>query len=781
MIFDKDKVELTHELGTNFINYAMAVNSDRSIPDATTGLKPVHKRILYCALDDGNTSNKKHIKCANIVGSMLAKWHPHGDSSVYDALVRLSQPWVMRYPLIDFHGNQGNQGGDPPAAYRYTECRLAKISEDGILNGVKKHCVDFGPNFDETREEPVNLPAVFPNLLCNPNSGIGVALACSWAPHNLNEVAAAIMDYIDGKEPMLPGPDFPTGGLILNKDDIPKIMASGKGSVKIRAKYEIQGNNIIFYEIPYGVTIEKIIEELNELADKDGVLDGVTRISDETTKKSVRIVLKCKKDANLNKILSTVFQETNLQTSFSYNQVALVNKEPKLLNLKDCVKVYVDHNLECIVKEHTFDLNKAQDRLHIVDGLLKALEDIDNIVALIKASESAAAAKKNLVAKYNFSEEQAKAIVDMKLGKLAGLEKIELQNEKAELQNTIEELKSIIANVDIQIEILKKRLGVIVAKYGDVRKTELAQIAIEKKQKEQVVVEPKDCVVVVNKKGAIKRIDAKSFKAAKRNTVGIKTHGDIVTFSQKTNTQDTLMIFTSKGKMYRLLVDNIPEGTNVSTGTPISALINFEDGEQPMAYTTLTRDTDKKFIFFVTKNGVVKKVPLEEYDSMKRSGIVAIKFKEGDELVDVTFINQEPMMLITKNGMSIKFETAEMPISSRIAQGVKGIKLNDGDYVVAGLPISGNSQYLAIVSEDSMGKKMPLSEFTTQGRGGKGVVCSKKPIAGAAVITDEDNILINGNKSALVVTAKDIPTLSRVSMGNIMIKNNDSILSISKV
>ena len=776
-----NQVELTHELGTNFINYAMAVNTDRSIPDATTGLKPVHKRILYCALDDGNTSNKKHVKCANIVGSMLAKWHPHGDTAVYDALVRLAQPWIMRYPLIDFHGNRGNQIGDPPAHYRYTECRLAKISEDGILDGVKKHCVDFVPNFDETREEPVNLPAVFPNLLCNPNSGIGVALACSWAPHNLREVAAAINDYLDGKEPMLPGPDFPTGGLVLNKDDIPKIMSTGKGTVRIRAKYECDGNDIIFNEIPYGLTVEKVVQELNDLADIDGKLDGVSEIKDETTKKSVRIVLRCKKDANIAKIISTVFAETSLQTSFSYNQVALVDGEPKLLNLKDCIEVYVKHNLSCIVKEYNFNLNKAKARLHIVEGLLKALEDIENIISTIRSSDTITNAKKALQEKYGFSEEQAKAITDMKLGKLASLEKVEIENERAELLSTIENIMEILNSRDKQITMLRERLDTIVKKYGDDRITELAQIAIEKKQKEPIVVEPKDCVIIITSKNTIKRIDAKSFKPQKRNTTGVKTGSDMIIFSQKTNTQDVLMVFTSKGKMYRLLVDNIPEGTNASAGAPLSSLIEFEDGEKPMAFTTLSADNDKKFIFFATKKGIIKKVPLEEYNSLKRTGVTAIKFKEGDELAAVTFINQEEMMLVTKNGMSIRFAAAGMPISSRIAQGVKGMNVAEDDQIIAALPISNPASYLAIVSIDGLGKRTELKEFTIQNRGGKGLSCYKNPIAGAELVVDDDMLLISGDKTSIVVKATELPILNRTSLGNIMLKNNEKVISIAKI
>lgn len=777
---DINTVELTHELGHNFINYAMAVNTDRSIPDATTGLKPVHRRILYCALVDGNTSNKKYVKCANNVGSMLANWHPHGDTSVYEALVRLSQPWVMRYPLIDFHGNNGNEGGDPPAHYRYTECRLAKISEDGILNGVKKHAVEFMPNFDETKEEPVNLPAVFPNLLCNPNNGIGVTLACSWAPHNLTEVAAAINDYLDGKEPMLPGPDFPTGGIIINKDDIPKIMETGKGTVKIRAKHRIENNTIIFSELPYGLNTEDAIKQLYALSDEEK-LDGVTEIRDDSDKNAVQIVLECKKDANFNKIISAVFQGTSIQSSFSYNQVALVDKEPKLLNLKQCIEIYVKHNLACIVREHQFELDKKRDRLEIVNGLLKALEDIDNIIALIKASNSSSHAKTNLMAKYDFSEPQAQAIVDMKLGKLSNLEKIELEQEKSGLIDEISYILDIIEHEDVQIKILRDRLNTIAKKYGDARRTELTQVAIEKKEREKIVVEPKDCVVIVSGRGVIKRIDIKNFKPQKRNTTGVKTGNDLTVFSQKTNTQDTLMVFSSKGKMYRILVDNIPEGTNTSTGTPLTTLIEFEDNEVPIAFTTLTRDTDKQFIFFATKNGTVKKVSLSEYDSLKRTGVLAIKFKDEDELAAITFINQEEMMLVTKNGMSIRFNTTDMPISSRTAQGVKGIKLAEGDYVVAALPLYDKEGYLAIFSENGFGKKTPLKDFTSQNRAGKGIACYKDKIAGALIINDDTPVLINGDKSSIVIVPSDIPSLGRTSVGNSMIKNNTKIVSITQV
>ena len=380
------------ELGTNFIEYAVAVNTDRAIPDAKSGLKPVAKRILWSAYEEGRTFNKPHVKSARIVGDVMGKYHPHGDSSIYGAMVRLSQPWVLRYPLIDWHGSNGNIAGDGPAAARYTEARLSKLAEDGMLAGLKKKNVDFIDNYDETLDEPVTLPAIFPNLLCNPNTGIGVAMACNWLPHNLKEVADAIIDYMDGKEPMIPGPDFPTGGLIINGNDLPGIIKTGHGSVKVRGKYNIDKNKIIFYEIPYGTNTEALIADVGKVCD-EGEIEGVSDVRDESNKKGLRIVIECKRDASIDTIIKKIFAKTNFQTSISYNQVALIGKTPTELGLKDCIKIYIDHNIDCLIKELNFDLNKAKARLHIVEGLLIALEDIDNVITLIKKSASSAAAK----------------------------------------------------------------------------------------------------------------------------------------------------------------------------------------------------------------------------------------------------------------------------------------------------------------------------------------------------------------------------------------------------
>ena len=686
----------------------------------------------------------------------------------------------MRYPLIDFHGNMGNVGGDGPAHYRYTEARLAKFTEDGLLQGLKKRNVRFMRNYDETTEEPMTLPALFPNLLCNPNMGIGWAIACNWAPHNLGEVADAIFAYMDGVEPMLPGPDFPTGGVVINKNDIPAIMRTGRGTVKIRGRYNIEKRNIVFYEIPYGVQTEALLADIGKLCDAKEI-EGIENLRDESNKKGMRIVIECEKGANPDAIVKQLFAKTDLQSSFSYNQVALVDKTPTELNLKQCCEIYVDHNLLCIQNEAQFDLDKAQDRLHIVEGLLRALEDIDNIIALIKKSTSAAAAKDALIATYKFSEAQAKAIVDMKLGKLAGLEKIELNQEADELRKEVEELNTLFLNETKQREVLRERLTTFVKKYGDARRTGLEQIELPKAEKELETVVPEDCIVIATQNGDIKRVPAASFKTQNRNTKGIKTVASPILDSIATNTTDTLMIFTNKGKMYRLLVDKVPVGSTSTGGGRIGSLINLEADEKVIALTSLYRKTSAKFVIFITKQGLFKKTKLEEYMNTKRAtGIIALNLKEGDSLANVTFAEEEEFILITKQGMSIRFETKEISPIGRATAGVKAIKLNENDEVLCGLPIKHKTDNLAIFLESGLGKQTPLEEFPIQGRNGRGLKCSTGVIAGATLISSEDQILISGTSRGLCIKASDIPILSRVSQGNIMIKES-KIQYITKI
>ena len=766
--------DILNELSTNFIEYAVAVNTDRAIPDSTSGLKPVARRILWGAYEKGYTFSKPHVKSAKIVGDVMGTYHPHGDSSIYGALVRLSQPWVMRYPLIDWHGSNGNIDGDGPAHMRYTEARLSKLAEDGMLFGIKKRNVDFIPNYSEDAEEPLTLPAIFPNLLCNPNTGIGVAMACNFAPHNLCEVAQAIHDYVDGKEPMLPGPDFPTGGIVINKDDIPNIMNTGHGSVKIRAKYRVEGQNIVFYEIPYGTSTESLITEIGKVAEEE--LDGITNIRNESNKKGLRIVVECNKNSNPDVMANKLFAKTNLQTSFSYNQVALINKTPTEVNLKDCIDIYIEHNIQCLIKETQFDLDKAEARLEIVDGLLKALENIDNIIAFIKKSASSAAAKDGLIKEYGFSEPQAKSIVAMRLGSLAKLEGVELQEEKAKLLDTIKELNKILGSEEEQLNVILNRLDDLVKKYGDKRRTELTQIEISKEDKEVATVIPEEVVVMLSQSGDIKRIPKASFRTQRKGGKGVKTADDAVMATIRTNTIDALLLFTNKGKMYRMIVDNIPVGTNVSKGANVSTLINLELDEKVIAITNLARENENKYVVFITKQGLFKKTLLEEYTKTKRStGIAAINLKDGDSIANIELMNDEDMIIITKKGYSIHFETKEIAAIGRVTAGVKAIKLANDDEVLVGLPIRDKKETVAVFSSFGNAKKTNIEEFPLQARAGKGVVAYKVTpstgdIIGATMVNDEDNILLLG-KTSICVAATDIPLLGRPATGNLMIKN----------
>ena len=779
------KNDLTQELGTNFIEYAVAVNTDRAIPDATSGLKPVAKRILWSAFDEGRVSSKPHVKAARIVGDVMGKYHPHGDSSIYGAMVRLSQDWVMRYPLIDWHGNNGNIAGDGPAAARYTEARLTKLAEEGMLCNIKKRTVDFIPNYSEDAEEPVTLPSIFPNLLCNPNTGIGVAMACNWLPHNLKEVAQAIEDYIDGKTPMLPGPDFPTGGVIINKNDIPNIMRTGHGSVKVRAKYKVEKQNLVFYEIPYGTTIEALMTEIGKICD-DKEIEGITEIRDESNKKGLRIVVQCQKNYDLDSIAKKLFTKTNLQTSISYNQVALIDKTPTELNLEQCIDIYVKHNIKCIVKEYQFDLEKTKARLEIVEGLVKALEDIDNIIAFIKKSDSSAAAKEGLIKEYKFTEPQAKSIIAMKLGSLAKLEKVELNEEKQGLLSKIETCEHMISSEEQQKAEVKTRLRAIVTKFGDARRTELTQVTIAPDEKEIETVNPEDVVVIMNKNGNIKRIPKTSFRTQRRGGKGVKTADDTLLTSISTNTIDNLLLFTNAGRMYRILVDNIPVGTNVSKGSGIGTLIDLLPGEKVIAATNLDRQNKSKYVVFITKKGLVKKTLLEEYTKTKRStGIAAIKIKEGDSLVNIELMDEEEMILITKQGMSIHFETKDIAPIGRATSGVKGIKIADDDEVLIGLPIRNEKDTLAVFTELGSAKKINVSEFPLQGRGGKGVIAYKPSsftgnLIGAVMVNDEDNILLTGSQ-AICISAQELPLLSRTAIGVSAIKTGEKIKGVVKI
>lgn len=780
------------EVEQSFLDYSLSVITDRAIPSAEDGLKPVARRILWDMFDKGYMNNKKFVKCAQPVGDTMGRFHPHGDSSIYGALVWLSQPWNMRYPLITFHGNNGSRDGDPAAAYRYTECKLSKMGEE-MLADIKKNTVDWQLAYTDAEDEPIYLPGRIPNLVVNGTSGIAVAMACSFAPHNLNEVMDAVVHVTqnpncEAKEILnfITGPDFPTGGTIINKDELPAAYLTGKGRARIRGEYVVEsdkkGDSIVFTSIPYKVSKEDLVTEIDKLCE-EGKLENITAIRDESNKDGVRFVIEVAKGASTEPIIAKLFKLTRLEDTYSFNQVALVDKKPRLLNMKQLLEIYIDHQKDVLLRKTKFEAQKVADRIHILEGLLKALEDIDNVIALIKASESASAAKVSLMSKYHLSEVQAKAILDMKLAKLAKLEKVEIENEKKELETELARLNAIIAN---PIPELINIFNHIKKTYGDARRSTITQVATTKEEKEIEFVEPEKCVVMMTEGGLIKRIPASSFRTQKRNGKGVKNQDDITNAVIRTNTIDSLMIFSDKGKMYRLLVNDIPVGTNVSKGTSVKSLINMDMDEQPAVMYSIYRDTDAAYVLFVTKNGLVKKTPLDEYvKTKKKTGIAAISIKDGDELAAVSLIKDEQLILITSNGMGIRFDSKEISPTSRATSGVKGINMADGDSIVAAIPVRNTNDKLAVFVQRGMAKKFSLDELPIQKRAGKGLMCYKPTdstgkVAAATLIEDADNVLVIGDSTSICISAEDIPVLGRSSVGNQVIKNN-TIKSVSKV
>jgi DNA gyrase subunit A len=786
------QTSIVQEVEQSFLDYSLSVITDRAIPSAEDGLKPVARRILWDMFDKGYTNNKKFVKCAQPVGDTMGRFHPHGDSSIYGALVWLSQPWNMRYPLITFHGNNGSRDGDEAAAYRYTECKLSKAGEE-MLADIKKNTSDWQLTYTDEEEEPIYLPGRIPNLLVNGTSGIAVAMACSFAPHNLNEIMDAANYLLDNPDceikdllNFVTGPDFPTGGLIINKDELPTAYLTGKGRARIRGEYVIESgkthDTIVFTSIPYKVSKEKLLIDIDKLCE-EGIITGVAAIRDETNKEGVRFVIELEKGVSAEPIIAKLFKNTQLEDTYSINQVALVDKKPRLLNLKQLLAIYNEHQQDVLMRKTQFELDKVNARIHILDGLLIALEDIDNVIALIKKSDSAATAKIALIEQYNLSETQAKAILDMKLSKLAKLEKVEIQKEKEEMAAEANHLTLILSN---PIPELHNIFNEIKNTYGDARRSTITQVAVTKEEKEIEFVEPEKCVVVMTESGLIKRVPTASFRTQRRNGKGVRTQDDITSMVIRTNTIDSLMVFTDQGRMYRLLVNDIPVGNNTTKGQSIKSLIAMETGENPTVIYSIYRDTDAKYVLFTTKNGLVKKTTLDEYvKTKKKTGIAAINIKDGDALVSVNLIKDEPIVIITKNGYAIKFNSNEIGQTSRMTSGVKGINLSDDDSVVTTLVVRHDSDNLAVISEQGLGKQFPLSEITLQKRAGKGLMCYKPSttsggVAAAALVCDEDNILICGDKNSLCIAAKEIPALGRVSIGNQLIKNN-KVKSISKV
>ena len=786
------KVPIKEEIETSLLDYGMSIITDRAIPSTEDGLKPVNRRILYDMFDKGYFNNKKFVKCAQPVGDTMGRFHPHGDSSIYGALVWMSQPWNMRYPLITWHGNNGSRDGDEPAAYRYTECKLSKMGEE-MLADIKKDTVDWQNAYTDEEQEPIYLPGRIPNLIVNGTSGIAWAMACSFAPHNLREVMDAIIHVLNNPDcevkellNFITGPDFPTGGLLINKDELATAYLTGKGRARVRGEYTIEssksGDSIVFTSIPYKVSKEKLIKDLDKLCE-DGVINGVKAIRDETNQQGVRFVIELEKGVSAEPIIAKVFKNTQLEDTYSFNQVALVDKKPQLLNIKQLVENYISHQRDVLLRKTKYEADKIQAKIHILEGLLIALEDIDNVIALIKGSASAADAKVSLMAKYNLSEVQAKAILDMKLSKLAKLESVEIQKEKQDLIAENEKLTLILKDPVPELNRIFKEIK---DTYGDDRRTTITQVAITKEEKEIEFVEPEKCVVVMSEDGLIKRVPSSSFRTQKRNGKGVKSTGDITSAVIRTNTVDSLMVFTDKGKMYRILVNDLPVGTNSSVGQSIKSLIAMDTNENPTLIYSIYRDTDAKYVLFVTKNGIVKKTALEEYvGTKKKTGIAAINLKDNDTLASVSLIKDEDLILVTRNGMAIKFNSMEISASGRATSGVKGITLKDDDYVVSALPVRNSADQLAIISEKGLGKKIDLKELVLQKRAGKGLIVYKPTdasgqVACCALVADEDSVLIAGTVNNICISAKDIPLLSRGSLGNQLIKGTN-VTSVSKV
>lgn len=768
-------IELVKELSQNFIDFSHEANCQRAFADARDGLKPGQRACLWEMHSKGYTSNKPHVKSAKISGGVIGTWWPHGDVAIYETFARMSQSWINNIPEVDWHGANGSiQISGEPAASRYTEARLSKATEDGLLFGIKKHNVPMKLNFSEDEEWPEVFPAILPRLMINGCQGIGSTVANVWIPHELSDLAVVINKYV--KEGVLDynnlAPSFPTGGTIINKDNLKDIYLTGKGKVILRGKATIEGNSIFITEIPYQVYVEPLIDQIKNLAISDEI-PNISNVLNKSDKKRMLIEVVC--DTSPGAVLNKLYQKTNLQKTYNANQMALVGKTPKLLNLKEYLDIYLSHNYECIKNEYQYDLNKAKDRFEIVSGLIKALEDIDNIIALIKKSESSSDAILKLIKNYSFSERQARSIVDMKLGKLAHLEKIELNKELTDLTSTIENCNNVISNEDKRKNIFLDRFSLLVKKYGKSRKTELAQISVKPEEKEIAEVIPENVVVTLTQNGLIKKVPTSSFKVQRRGGKGVKSADESIMEMISTNTVDTLMFFTNKGKMYRTIVDNIPTGTNASKGIAINTIVNLENDEKVIAMSSLYRKTNAKYVVFVTKQGLFKKTYIEEYMKTNRNnGIAAIKLKEEDSVVGVTFLDEEDVILVTKGGYAIHFETKSINPIGRLTSGVKGIKLSENDEVENILPVHKTTDSIAIVGKDGLGKKMELSDFPLQGRGGKGIIIYKgADIVGSEMIADEDNLLLVGDKT-LCISTKDIPMLGKTAVGNILMKGNVS-------
>ena len=806
-IFDKvHEVDLKKTMETSYIDYAMSVIAARALPDVRDGLKPVQRRILYSMIELNNGPDKPHRKCARIVGDTMGKYHPHGDSSIYGALVNLAQEWSTRYPLVDGHGNFGSVDGDGAAAMRYTEARLSKISME-MTADINKDTVDFVPNFDETEKEPVVLPSRFPNLLVNGTSGIAVGMATNIPPHNLREVINAVVKIIDdqidenGETSMedilqiIKGPDFPTGAEILGTRGIEEAYRTGRGKIRVRAVTNIEPmqngkNRIIVTELPFMVNKARLIEKIAELV-RDKKVDGITDLSDQSSREGMRICIELRRDVNPNVILNQLYKHTQLQDTFGVIMLALVNNEPKVMNILDMLKYYLKHQEEVVTRRTKYDLNKAEERAHILQGLLIALDNIDEVIKIIRGSKNVQEAKAELISRFDLSEVQAQAIVDMRLRALTGLEREKLEAEYAELMKKIEEYRAILADRKLLLGVIRKEILVISEKYGDERRTHIGYDEFDISMEDLI---PRENVVItVTNMGYIKRMSMDTFKSQNRGGKGIKgmqtLEEDFIRELFVTTSHHYIMFFTNKGRVYRLKAYEIPEAGRTARGTAVINLLQLMPDEKITATIPIKEYEDGKYLFMATKKGLVKKTPIQDYMNVRKTGLAAISLREDDLLIEVKVTdNEQDILLVTKYGQCIRFNEKDVRSTGRVSMGVRGMNLSDNDEII-GMQMSSQGKDMLIVSEKGMGKRTSMEEFTKQNRGGKGVKCYKITektgnVVGMKAVDEESEIMII-NTEGIVIRMKcsDISQYGRITSGVKLINlpEKERVASVAKV
>ena len=800
------EVDLKKTMEQSYIEYAMSVIASRALPDVRDGLKPVQRRVLYSMIELNNGPDKPHRKCARIVGDTMGKYHPHGDSSIYGALVNMAQDWSTRYPLVDGHGNFGSVDGDGAAAMRYTEARLSKISME-MLADINKDTVDFAPNFDETEKEPTVLPSRYPNLLCNGTTGIAVGMATNIPPHNLGEVVNAVIKIIDNRieegrdteiEEILKivkGPDFPTGAQILGTRGIEEAYRTGRGKIRVRAVTNMETlpngkTRIIVTELPYLVNKARLIEKIADLV-KEKKIDGITALTDESSREGMRINIELRRDVNANVILNQLYKHTQLQDTFGVIMLALYNNQPVVMNLLQMLTYYLKHQEEVVTRRTRYDLNKAEERAHILQGLLIALDNIDEVIRIIRGSRSAASAKESLMERFTLTDVQAQAIVDMRLRALTGLEREKIENEYAELQKKISELKAILADENLLLGVIKKELEEIRDKYADPRRTSIGYDESDFSMEDLIPQE--EVVVTMTKLGYIKRMTRDNFKSQNRGGKGIKgmqtLDDDYIEELILTNTHASIMFFTNKGRVYRLKTYEIPEASRTARGTAIINLLQLQPEETITSIVTMKEYRENAYLFMATKNGMVKKTSLDEYQNMRKTGLTAINLREDDELIEVKYTDgDQDIFLVTKYGQCIRFHESDVRATGRASMGVIGINLMDTDEVV-GMQLSSQGEYMLTVSENGMGKLTDINEFTVQNRGGKGIKCYKivektGNVVGMKILSRENEVMmINTDGIIIQMPCSDISILGRVTSGvKLMdLKNGITIASIAKV